>query len=193
MYNPQFEATDYDENYCFQVSNYRAPVSKWRIENYMNFGTNFLIALTFTPTDVGYGANLFYYISGSGVNVTNYTTNSVVSLTPTNNVWAIGWDICQDYQPVTAAWNCSGPVTPPSPVLVISAPTINPDNGDFIYSLSFPTDIGESYTVLYKNALTDPSWSILSGPFAGTGGIMIVTDEIAPGYPSRYYRIMFTP
>jgi adenine-specific DNA-methyltransferase len=33
MYNPQFEATDYDENYCFQVSNYRAPVSKWRIEN----------------------------------------------------------------------------------------------------------------------------------------------------------------
>jgi adenine-specific DNA-methyltransferase len=32
-YNPQFEVTDYDENYCFQVSNYHEPVSKWKIRN----------------------------------------------------------------------------------------------------------------------------------------------------------------
>src|ERR1035441_8531747 len=83
--------------------------------DYMHFGTNFLIALTFTPTDVGYGANLFYYIGGSGITVTNYTTNSVsgVGLTPTNTVTAIGWSICQpDGQPVTATADCVGPIIP---------------------------------------------------------------------------------
>lgn len=181
----------------------------------MSFGTNFLSALTFTTTDVGYGQNRFYYLlPGGSILTTNivttyqtntvttyqtntvatYTTNSVVSFTTTNTVWAIGWSICQDYQPVTAAYNCLGPVTPPSPVLVIGAPTINPTSGFLNYSLSFPTEIGESYTVQYKNALTDPTWTPLPGmPVSGTGGIYIITDATAPGQPTRFYRLMFTP
>jgi len=32
-YNPQFEATEYDENYSFQVTNIDEPYSKWKIAN----------------------------------------------------------------------------------------------------------------------------------------------------------------
>ena len=32
-YNPQFEITEYDENYCFQVKNIDEPCSKWKIAN----------------------------------------------------------------------------------------------------------------------------------------------------------------
>ena len=157
----------------------------------MSFGTNFLIALTFTTTDVGYGLNLFYYLGGSSVTVTNYTTNSVVSLTPTNTVWAIGWDICQDGQPVTAAWNCLGPVTPPSTVLVIGTPTVNSDG---FFGLSFPTVVGESYIVQYKNTLLDPSWITLYGPFLGDGTTWTIPDPSPAALnPTRFYRVVSTP
>jgi hypothetical protein len=173
--------------------------------------------LTFTTTQVGYGPNLFYYLRPAGTTfttntvttyitntvpgfitntvpgfitntVTTYTTNSVVSFTMTNTVTAIGMDICQDS--VTAAADCLGPVVPN--VLVIGTPTINADGR---FGLSFPTVNGESYTVQYKNTLSDPTWTDLvpPGTVSGTGGIVIITDATAPGQPSRFYRIMFTP
>jgi uncharacterized repeat protein (TIGR01451 family) len=158
--------------------------------DYMHFGTNFLIALTFTTTDVGYGANLFYYIGGSSVTVTNYTTNSVVGgLTPTNTVTAIGWSICQpDGQPVTAAADCVGPIIP----LVLDIGTTIDPNGGFMLSLSFLTQSGRSYYVEYTDVLIDPIWSILSGPTPGTGGIVTIPEPIDPGQPARFYRIMIT-
>jgi uncharacterized repeat protein (TIGR01451 family) len=157
----------------------------------MSFGTNFLIALTFTPTAVGYGANLFYYIGGSSVTVTNYTTNSVaVGLTPTNTVTAIGWSICQpDGQPVTAAADCVGPIIP---LVLDIGTTIDPNGGGFMLSLSFPTQKGRSYYVEYTDVLIDPTWSILSGPTPGTGGIVTIPEPIDPGQPARFYRIMIT-
>jgi uncharacterized repeat protein (TIGR01451 family) len=160
--------------------------------DYMHFGTNFLIALTFTTTDVGYGPNLFYYIGGSSVTVTNYTTNSVsgVGLTPTNTVTAIGWSICQpDGQPVTATADCVGPIIP---VVLDIGTTIDPNGGGFMLSLSFLTQIGRSYYVEYTDALISPTWTILSGPTPGTGVIVTIPEPIDPGQPARFYRIMIT-
>ena len=102
--------------------------------------TNHFQELEFTPTDVGYGATLFYSITGGYTTtnivttyqtnivttyqtntVTTYTTNSVVSFTTTNTVTATGMDICQA-RIVTAAADCLGPVAPL--VLVIGTPTM---------------------------------------------------------------------
>ena len=171
--------------------------------------------LTFTATDVGFGANLFYMIrrsvSSLSTNVvttfltntvitltTNtvqtFTTNSVVTFTPTNTVSASGLDVCQARR-VSAAADCLGPVAPalgaarmemPS-MPVIGAPRMV--NG--LFTLSFPTESGKSYTVQYKNTLNDPAW-IDTDAFLGTGEPITVTDLVIPGQPSRFYRILLT-
>jgi uncharacterized repeat protein (TIGR01451 family) len=174
-------------------------------------GTN-ATELTFTTTAVAWEANLFYYLSGSGVIVTTYgtnavttymtnntrvdiyTTNIVVSLTTTNTVTAIGWSIptiCQpNGQQVTAAADCSGPIG--TVVLVIGTPTVNA-NG--LFGLTFPTVKGTLYYVQYKDALTDPTWTNLPGmPVTGTGGPLTSYDpDPAALHPSRFYRIMSVP
>ncbi len=57
-------------------------------------------------------------------------------------------------------------------------------------NLSFPTDSGFTYTIQYKNNLTDPTWTNLSGggnPVAGDGSVHIVTDTHSLSY--RFYRL----
>ena len=53
--------------------------------------------------------------------------------------------------------------------------------------LSWPSRGGSSYSVLFKNSVTDPNWSVLTSNILGTGGIVSVTDPIAPG--ARFYRV----
>jgi hypothetical protein len=153
--------------------------------------------LEFTPTDVGYGATLFYSITGSYTTsntVTTYTTNSVVSFTPTNTVTAFGSSISSICQPngqqVTAVADCSGTIVP----IVVVVGTTNGPNGGLLFTLSFPTQSGKSYIVQYKDTLLDPTWTDLipPGSATGTGGIMIITDPSpAALHPSRFYRIKF--
>jgi hypothetical protein len=166
--------------------------------------------LEFTPTDVGYGANLFYSIRGGDILTTNtvttyetntvttyetntvftFTTNSVVSFTPTNTVTATGMDICLA-RTVAAAANCGclGPLAqaPLAPAIAAST-TVNR-----FLSRSFPSENGKSYTVQYKNSMNDPTWTDLE-TVIGTGGNLPVTDPTAGQQPSRFYRvIMSTP
>jgi len=145
-------------------------------------------------TEEGHGTVIITWTDTSGF-VTNtvfsFSTNIVVSFTPTNTVTAIGQDICQS-RTVTASANC-GCVTSPLRGLVIGTPTINA-NGFF--SLSFPTEAGKWYTVQYKNTLTDPIWTDLvpPGSVSGTGGIMPIMDSTpAALHPTRFYRIMSMP
>jgi hypothetical protein len=166
----------------------------------VSLGTNFLGALTFTATDVGYGPNLFYYLRPERTimttnSVTNYTTNVVVTFTPTNTVTATGMDICQG-RTVAAAADCSGPVAPPvqsNPPGQPFAPAIGlttMSNG-FVH-LSFPTESGRWYTVQYKDALSDPAWTDLE-TVVGTGGDLPILDADAAQRPARFYRILLTP
>jgi len=174
----------------------------------MSLGTNRLSDLTFTATDVGYGANLFYYIgrASSGLVTNNvhtfttntvatvttntvltYATNIVVSFTPTNTVTATGVEVCQD-STVGAAANCLGPITAVASSPLISKPGFV--NGTF--SLTFPTATGETYTLEYKNKLTDPAWTNLQ-TVPGTGLSQTITDPTAVGQPTRFYRILVSP
>jgi hypothetical protein len=186
------------------------PVTKV-VTDRLSLGTNLLSDLTFAATDVGYGANLFYYIRPAATLLTTnlvttfstntvitlitnslstYVTNTLVTFTPTNSVMAIGMDICQD-RTVVAAANCLGPVAllliePVAPL--ISAPSLTAGS----FNLSIPTESGKSYTVQYKSKLTDLIWTNLQ-TVTGTGGQLILTNPASPGQPSRFYRIMSTP
>ena len=174
----------------------------------ISLGTNFLSALTFTATDVGYGANLFYYLRPERITqmtnvatafvtntvitfttntLTTFTTNSVVSFTATNKVTATGLDTCQA-RTVSAAANCPATGGQALRLRVIGAPAIA--NG--VFKLSFPTETGKSYTVQYKNALADPTWTDLE-TVPGTGGNVPITDPTAAQQTARFYRVIFTP
>jgi len=54
-------------------------------------------------------------------------------------------------------------------------------------TVSFPTQTGLSYTVQYKNLLTDPIWQTISPSVIGDGSVKSVSQ--LAGQPSRFYRV----
>ena len=173
-------------------------------------GTN-ATALTFTATDLSFGANLFYFIRTGGVatqtntvttfgtntttlfatnSVLTYMTNASVTFTTTNTVMAVGMDLCQG-RTVSAAANCLGPVTPPlaqTPAPLISLPQMVAGS----FRLTFPTVSGQSYTLQFKDSLANPVW--LDGQtFMGTGGSITATNATGMPQPAGFYRIRISP
>jgi hypothetical protein len=61
-----------------------------------------------------------------------------------------------------------------------------------LFSLSFASQSGKSYTVQYKNSLTDPAWTDLE-KLVGTGANLSITDPAAAQRPTRFYRVILTP
>jgi hypothetical protein len=72
-------------------------------------------------------------------------------------------------------------VAPANSVLI--TPSINA--GGIV--LTFPTQNGFSYQVLYKDHLSDPSWTPLGSPIPGSGGVKTANDSMATS--TRFYRI----
>lgn len=75
-------------------------------------------------------------------------------------------------------------------MLVPAAPnavTITPSVSGGNIHLSFPTQSGYSYTVYYKNNLTDANWTPLGGSVAGDGTVKAVNDSASGS--SRFYRL----
>jgi hypothetical protein len=174
-------------------------------------GTN-VTELSFTPTDVLYGPNLFYYLRGTPKagcgqvtyttnTVTTYTTNTVTTYTTNttttfttnrvvftipNTVTATGVDICQA-RTVSAQASCSGASGQPGPGIGRDgAPPSSFSNGTF--RGSFVTQSGVSYTIQYKNSLSDATWTNLQ-TVTGTGGYMTITD-VTGTRPMRFYRVI---
>jgi len=166
--------------------------------------------LAFTAADLSFGPNLFYSFNGGASSFTtntlttfatnilttfttndilSYVTNTVVSFTTTNTVTATGVDICEG-RTAAAAADCLGPVPTPlglaetQPVRAVRPPAA--PNGAF--NLSIPALTGKSYTVQYKNSLTDPVWIDLQ-TVVGTGGRVMITDPEAAREPTRFYRV----
>lgn len=54
--------------------------------------------------------------------------------------------------------------------------------------LSFPSQSGSTYTITYKNSLTDVNWTPLGAPVSGDGSTKSVNDSLAGG--ARFYRLM---
>jgi hypothetical protein len=75
---------------------------------------------------------------------------------------------------------------------VIDGIGLTPTVVNGVFKLSVATKSGKSYTIQYKNMLSDPAWTNLS-TITGTGGSMSVTDPTAAQQPRRFYRVMSTP
>jgi hypothetical protein len=67
--------------------------------------------------------------------------------------------------------------------LPVAAAAINTGNA---VSIGFPTFSGIPYQVRYKNALTDPSWQVLTN-VTGNGALKIISDALSAG--QRFYRV----
>jgi hypothetical protein len=75
-------------------------------------------------------------------------------------------------------------------VPVTVSPTISAALSGGIVNISFPTQIGATYQIQYKNHLTDSSWTALGSPVSGTGASASVQDPLGTG--TRFYRAMIT-
>jgi len=72
------------------------------------------------------------------------------------------------------------PLVPVSPYVTASVSGSN-------IQMSFPTQAGFTYTLYYKNNLTDSVWTPLGSPVAGTGSVMSVSDGVGDG--QRFYQL----
>jgi len=54
-------------------------------------------------------------------------------------------------------------------------------------TISFPSQNGSSYQLLYKNNLTDPVWTPIGSPVPGNGSIESINDTV--GGSTRFYRV----
>jgi len=61
-------------------------------------------------------------------------------------------------------------------------------------TLSWPSEKGKTYKILYSDTMSGQNWQVLpgAGNLAGTGDFMSVTDEVRDG-ASRFYRLRIDP
>jgi uncharacterized repeat protein (TIGR01451 family) len=108
-------------------------------------------------------------------NVSGVITNSAVATTPTPESDAGSG----------AAINVTTVISPPG--IVASSLAVTAGNG---LSISVNSLLGLSYSLAYKNLLTDPSWAILpSTAMTGTGGIIKLQDP-SPTQAQRFYVVV---
>ncbi len=67
----------------------------------------------------------------------------------------------------------------------VFAITVSGSNGSI--SISFPSQIGSNYQLLYKNNLTDATWTPVGSPVAGNGSVESISQSISGA--SRFYRV----
>jgi hypothetical protein len=57
------------------------------------------------------------------------------------------------------------------------------------FLLNWPSTVGLSYQIQYKNDLTAPTWTPLGSPISGTGGFISISNPITSS-TQRFYRIL---
>ena len=75
---------------------------------------------------------------------------------------------------------------------VVTIPTIQLGNfgtNGTTPSINFSSTTGLTYTLQFKNSLTDPTWTPILPPVPGTGGMLSLQDTNTIVVPSRFYRI----
>jgi T5SS/PEP-CTERM-associated repeat protein len=81
----------------------------------------------------------------------------------------------------TILTNCAGG-TPPAIAMTL-------ESNRATDAISFLSSTGSTYTLQYKNYLSDPSWADLPPATNGTGRTIVLRDPTPAGSPSRFYRL----
>ena len=89
--------------------------------------------------------------------------------------------------------NANGAVTsaPPAQLTVLPPPAFQLSSVGFsqgVFSVSLQSVTNRSYTLQYKNSLTDSNWIPILPPIPGTGGLLILQDTNAVPSPARFYH-----
>jgi hypothetical protein len=79
---------------------------------------------------------------------------------------------------------------PNDPLNVLSVAAPQRSGNDFL--INFPTELGRSYAVEYKDAMTDVTWNPVA-TVEGTGGSVQVPDPGAALLAKRFYRVRVVP
>jgi hypothetical protein len=56
-------------------------------------------------------------------------------------------------------------------------------------SVSLTSVPGLSYTLEYKNSLSDSTWLPILPPISGTGNVIVLIDTNTTPVPSRFFRV----
>lgn len=121
----------------------------------------------FNPSNAVFVGTVTNLIAPAGASLVRY---QVLFRQPLNAAGSVLFDDLNLYLP--------GPSELP-----VAAAAINTGNA---VSIGFPTFSGIPYQVRYKNALTDPSWQVLTN-VTGNGAMKIISDALSAG--QRFYRV----
>jgi hypothetical protein len=156
-------------------------------DKYVYFGQTLQLTATATDADSWYQTLAFSLDSApTGASI---TTNGLFT-------WAVTNEFLAATNPVTVRVTDNGtpPMSDAKTFSVIVQPPLQFDsitpNGNAI-NFTFNSLPGQSYQLEYKDNLSDPQWTLLGSPAAGTGGPLNLTDNTPP--PSqRFYRLVVT-
>ena len=142
----------------------------------------------------------------SGVGTTNQTVNLLGSFTVVQIAWTTWeWVSLKDasgnlvkvtFDGSTNTLRYSGSTVTNQPevntgffMLVPTAPSLNLtiSVSGVNTTISFPTQTGSSYQLLYKNHLTDATWTTLGSPISGNNAVQSLNDTATGS--SRFYRV----
>jgi hypothetical protein len=131
-------------------------------------------------------ANGASFIVGDGINPATlelqggvYTFADGLVISPNATVTGCGTIIGAMTNNGTYLNPCAGP--PPATISSVS-------RAGSVASVTFVSASGVSYTLEYKNALSDPTWTPILPAQPGTGGAMTLTDSAATNR-TRFYRV----
>ncbi len=130
-----------------------------------------------TPFTVGDGVNPATLELQGGV----YSFADGLVISPNATVTGCGTVIGTIVNHGTYTNSCGGAPPPPTTISAVgkTASTV---------TISCPSQNGWSYTLEYKNSLTDPVWTPILPATPGTGSSLILTDSSATN-ASRFYRV----
>ena len=99
-----------------------------------------------------------------------------------NGYGGLGWYI--DTVSIQDGYTCCG-----SGVVAPAIQVTGASSSAYGVSVSLNSVFGATYTLQYKNALSDPSWTSISPSVAGTGAILTLHDPAGATFPTRFYRV----
>jgi len=122
--------------------------------------------------------------SSSSTVVSNLVAGQAFSITLATST---GTHIQYGYRMVGLDYPASNPLTSGVTLATIVPPTVTASRASGVTTISFPSVGGHTYTVQYKNSLTDSTWQTLTTA-NGTGATVSVTDNTNAA--NRFYRVL---
>jgi hypothetical protein len=175
-YTRHYPAGTYSVFARFTEGGGNSSATLWKVTNGVGTPTQSTTLLgMWTVPLVGWGAWTWEELTDTNGNPTTVTFDG------SQTTLQLGSSLTSDGQTINVGFFMLVPATPSGLTLTAS---LNPGN----LSISFPTATGKNYQIVYKNNLTDATWTTLGNPLAGNNAVQSVQYSTT-GTPQRYYSV----